>query len=129
MATTETLMTVEEYLAAHGEFGPLSADDVGRRARQISTGADLTMRWMDGKLGMTETALRMAAEAEWQVALRKVGKHYGTLAKPFKGITKFCREQGFNRQYVQKVLSGQQKGSAVNAAWAMWNAARSAAAK
>ena len=92
MATTEILMTVQEYLAAHGEFGPLSAGDVSRRARQISTGADLTMRWMDGKLGMTETALRMAAEAEWQVSLRKVGKHYGTLATPFKGFTKVARQ-------------------------------------
>lgn len=127
MSITQTLMTVEEYLAAHGEFGPLSADDVGRRARQISTGADLTMRWMDGKLGMTETALRMAAEAEWQVGLRKVGKHYGTLAKPFKGITKFCREHDYSRQHVQKVLSGQLKGAPVTKAWARWQAAQAAA--
>lgn len=127
MSITQTLMTVKEYLAAHGEFGPLSADDVGRRARQISTGADLTMRWMDGKLGMTETALRMAAEAEWQVGLRKVGKHYGTLAKPFKGITKFCHAHGYKRQHVQKVLAGLRVSAPVTKAWARWKAAQAAA--
>ncbi len=127
MAITQTLMTVAEYLAAHGEFGPLSEQDVGRRARQISTGADLTMRWMDGKLGMTETALRMAAEAEWQVGLRKVGKHYGTLAKPFKGITQFCRKYGYKRQHVQQVLSGRRVSAPVTKAWARWKAAQAVA--
>ncbi len=128
MAMTETLMTVKEYLAAHGEFGPVSADDVCRRARQISNAADLTQRRQGTDVLMTETALRMAAEAEWQVGLRKVGKHYGTLAKPFKGITKFAREHGYSRQHVLRALSGQVVGANVTKAWALWQKKRAAQA-
>lgn len=122
MSITQTLMTVKEYLAAHGEFGPMVADDVCRRARQISNAADLTLRRQGEDVLMTETALRMAAEAEWQVGLRKVGRHYGTLAKPFKGITKFCRFHGFKRQHVQLVLSGQRVSAPVTKAWTRWQA-------
>jgi hypothetical protein len=120
MAITVTLMTVNEYLAAHGEFGPLSADNVGRRARQISNAADLTLRRQGDDVLMTETALRMAAEAEWQVGLRQVGKHCGTLAKPFKGITKFARHYGYSRQHALDVLKGIRTSAPVLKDWSDW---------
>ena len=127
MRITEILMTAQEYLSEHGEFGPVVEDDVCRRARQISNAADLAVRRVGEEMLMTETALRLAAEAEWRVGLRKVGKHYGTLAKPFKGITRFAREHGYSRQHVLRALSGQVVGANVTKAWARWKAAQAAA--
>lgn len=127
MAITETLMTVKEYLAAHGEFGPLCEDNVGRRARQISNAAYLTLRRQGDDVLMTEPALHMAANAEWQIELVRVGKHYGTLAKPFKGITKFSRKHGYSRQHALDVLKGIRTSAPLLRDWARWKAAQAAA--
>jgi hypothetical protein len=127
MAITVTLMTVKEYLAAHGEFGPLCEDNVGRRARQISNAAYLTLRRQGDDVLMTETALHMAASAEWQIDLVRVGKHYGTLAKPFKGITKFARQYGCSRQHALYVLNGTKTSAPLLRDWARWKAAQAAA--